>query len=887
VVSWPHKRYTVTAINACGASKTYISIGAKAIRPTIAHWTGGTHEKLTVAVAMNTSIPGTNGDPITDYQISPALPTGVTLETSTGVITGTPTHVAAVAKEYTLTASNTGGSAHFKQSIAVDAEAPTDLAYDGTKHYVAWTWTLGHAYNEVPHLSASSSVGGASVTYAISPTTLPTGTHFDVTTGIIKGTPTALMTTATNYTVTASNSGGSTTIVVNVRAIAVAPEMEFVPEFHQFTHEKCIAEVDATNHAGPYSATTSCSISPELPEGLVLNRATCAITGCPKVIAWPPQKYVVTASNSGGMSSTPVTVGVRAIAPKTLELTGGKSEVFTWNKTIHEEHSVVNGCIQSHEEPRSVILHWVTSCTQCGINWCESSKWSKNKIGVEGSHHKGEHLTSWGCSRVSSSTIAWRNSASGAIYAIEESTAAASKAACTKTLVSSSMGSSHRSHSFDVGGTVTRLPSSCTKNDHVYISVSGCGEKTTCKIKLDEPRLRDFMQNGHQHGWVPVHSELVEGRFEGLAGCNYMWTGAAGSRWPGWILRGNHGIEYSAGKIAVDEHHSFTTSGWSHSQNFWNHHEGHVHGPFTGSQRVHKTFTVEAHSRLRVYVRYFATDSWDHEWGYMWVNNQLWWRGERTSAWSCRGGSFHWYGPSFPNPWANGYQRCYTDIRVERAHSATSTTIMFGSNNNQWIGDESFSFANLRVYVNSPIETATFASMYTHSNWNYCNGKSGGGKVEIKYSCSAYHDPIVRYHVTPDLPEGLVLDHSTGALSGTPAHVTPEKTYKFTASNTGGPATFEKAITVNAAAPADLSYNGGHTSLTLTLGHHVAKKSSINRASMEGGPRSPSVSTTIFRLVCHSTHRLVSSLAHPALSRLLQSRTPSLPPTAEAAPLSP
>ena len=229
------------------------------------------------------------------------------------------------------------------------------------------------------------------------------------------------MTTRTNYTVTATNSGGSTSIIVEIQAIAVAPVLSYSPSSYVYTHETCISTVDAKNAAGPYATTTHCHVSPELPEGLTLNRATCAITGCPAVISWPAQKYIVTASNSGGMSSTPVHIGVKAIAPKTLAYTGGSSEVFTWNKTIHNEDPLVNGCIQSHTTQRSVVLHHVTSCNQCGINWCASSKWSKNAVGVEGTHHRGESVTAWGCSHISSSTVAWRNLASGAIYAVESS----------------------------------------------------------------------------------------------------------------------------------------------------------------------------------------------------------------------------------------------------------------------------------------------------------------------------------------------------------------------------------------------------------------------------------------------------------------------------------
>jgi len=55
---------------------------------------------------------------VVSYSVSPALPTGLTLNTSTGVISGTPTTLTAIAN-YTITAANTGGSTPTSLSIAV------------------------------------------------------------------------------------------------------------------------------------------------------------------------------------------------------------------------------------------------------------------------------------------------------------------------------------------------------------------------------------------------------------------------------------------------------------------------------------------------------------------------------------------------------------------------------------------------------------------------------------------------------------------------------------------------------------------------------------------------------------------------------------------------
>ncbi len=56
---------------------------------------------------------------ITGYAISPALPTGLSFDTSTGNITGTPTVIKA-ATDYTISANNLGGSSSFILNLAVN-----------------------------------------------------------------------------------------------------------------------------------------------------------------------------------------------------------------------------------------------------------------------------------------------------------------------------------------------------------------------------------------------------------------------------------------------------------------------------------------------------------------------------------------------------------------------------------------------------------------------------------------------------------------------------------------------------------------------------------------------------------------------------------------------
>jgi polyhydroxybutyrate depolymerase len=58
---------------------------------------------------------------------------------------------------------------------------------------------------------------------------------------------------------------------------------------------------------------------------------------------------------------------------------------------------------------------------------------------------------------------------------------------------------------------------------------------------------------------------------------------------------------------------------------------------------------------------------------------------------------------------------------------------------------------------------------------------------------------VASYSVSPALPAGLLLNASSGSITGTPTAVTTTASYTITAQNSGGSTTFNLSITVNAA----------------------------------------------------------------------------------------
>jgi uncharacterized repeat protein (TIGR01451 family) len=132
--------------------------------------------------------PSVSGNVIS-YSVSPALPSGLSLNTTTGVISGTPTVVSANAT-YTVTATNSGGFTTFGIQIQVNDIAPSGLSYNSPN-----VFTVGTLIGNL-----TPSVSGNVISYSVLPA-LPSGLSLNTSTGVISGTPTVVSANAT-YTVT-------------------------------------------------------------------------------------------------------------------------------------------------------------------------------------------------------------------------------------------------------------------------------------------------------------------------------------------------------------------------------------------------------------------------------------------------------------------------------------------------------------------------------------------------------------------------------------------------------------------------------------------------------------------------------------------------------------
>jgi hypothetical protein len=147
-----------------------------------------------------TAVTGGGGTGTLSYSVSPTLPTGLSLSTSTGAITGSPT-VTSSATTYTVTVTDANSAtASNTFSLTVNAAVTATQA-------VAFT-TLVQNQAATSFTPVTGGSGTTPLNYSVSPT-LPTGLNLSTSTGAITGTPT-VTSAATTYTVTVTDTNNST-----------------------------------------------------------------------------------------------------------------------------------------------------------------------------------------------------------------------------------------------------------------------------------------------------------------------------------------------------------------------------------------------------------------------------------------------------------------------------------------------------------------------------------------------------------------------------------------------------------------------------------------------------------------------------------------------------
>jgi hypothetical protein len=148
------------------------------------------------AIALTPAVSGT----VDQYVVSPALPSGLSLNARSGVISGTPTQPSAEAI-FLVSATGAGVRVTFPLVLSV-TEPPHGLFYVSPV-----SATVGAALAPL-----SPSIAGSVDHYTVSPP-LPRGIVLNGSSGILSGTPTEARSVAP-YTITADSLAGTTRFVL-------------------------------------------------------------------------------------------------------------------------------------------------------------------------------------------------------------------------------------------------------------------------------------------------------------------------------------------------------------------------------------------------------------------------------------------------------------------------------------------------------------------------------------------------------------------------------------------------------------------------------------------------------------------------------------------------
>ncbi len=293
--------YTVTASNGSGSATAALVLTVSARNPPagLSYSTNPATYEIGVAIAPNT--PSSTGGAITSYSVAPALPAGLSLDATTGVITGTPTTATPTAA-YTVTGANAEGNTTVALTLTVTAPAPpAGLAYPANPA----VYTVGVAI--APNVPTST--GGVVSSWSIAPP-LPQGLAFDTATGTISGTPTAGVTAS--YVVTATNPSGSATVDLVLTVNAAPPPG--APTIRSFT---------ATPSTIADGSPTTLSWDVLDATDLVIEPFIGGVTGQTSLEFSPTRTttFTLTATNALGTSTSSTTVTVTYLPPSNLRYT--------------------------------------------------------------------------------------------------------------------------------------------------------------------------------------------------------------------------------------------------------------------------------------------------------------------------------------------------------------------------------------------------------------------------------------------------------------------------------------------------------------------------------------------------------------------------------------
>lgn len=252
--------FTVKAADSTAAFGTFAETVNIATAVTLA---GTLTNKATLTVAYSSNaVTASNGTTPYTYSIVSGTPPGLSINSSTGALTGTPTTTGSYSPVIRVTDAR-GSVANSTQAVTVAAFPTLSGTLPGGTQSVAYSAGLTGAQGHTPYA------------WAISVGTLPAGLAINASTGVISGTPTTPATSG--FTVRLTDAAGN--VVTSAQSVTIAATLALSGSYAAATQGTAYSSsVTRTGGTSPFTYSLS---GGSLPPGLSLDAGTNQITGTP------------------------------------------------------------------------------------------------------------------------------------------------------------------------------------------------------------------------------------------------------------------------------------------------------------------------------------------------------------------------------------------------------------------------------------------------------------------------------------------------------------------------------------------------------------------------------------------------------------------------------